>query len=345
MKITNLSTAVAAAAVAAAAILGTAPAAFGDASAVTTSTLGSAAKLNNGDVVQAWTVTDLKPSSDTIPYEVRGKLWEVTATDEAVQGNVTPIVSNFNVRAADGTNYRALFQVATPQGVNPSTIPQGEKASGKIYFDVTGPEPTTVVYNAGGKDLLVWDKPAASTTAPSGTGQSRPATASPPATAAPAAAAAAEAESEAVTDAETEATPAPAAASTAEGGTEATPAGAGSRATDLPAATAAEAETEATATDAETTPVTEETPAAPAPEGTTPVSLGTPAAEGTPAVEGAPAGASAGNVATAVPPAAPAEGAPAEVADPALVPAGVQPTTTVPAPAPTTAPVSHGPAA
>lgn len=50
LKITNLSTAVAAAAVAAAAILGTAPAAFGDASAVTTSTLGSAAKLNNGDV-------------------------------------------------------------------------------------------------------------------------------------------------------------------------------------------------------------------------------------------------------------------------------------------------------
>lgn len=336
MKITNLSTAVAAAAVAAAAVLGTAPAAFGDASAVTTSSLGSAAKLNNGDVVQAWTVTDLKPSSDTIPYQVRGTLWELTATDEAIQGNVTPIVSNFNLRAADGQNYRALFQVATPLGVNPSTIAQGEKSTGKIYFDVTGPEPTTVVYNAGGRDLLVWDKPAASAPAPSGTSPSRSGTSSSPATAAPAAAA----------EAETEATPAPAAASTAEEGTEATPAGAGSRATDLPAATAAEAEAE---TEAETAPGTEETPAAPAPEGTTPVSLGAPLAEGTPAAEvapeGAPAGASAGNVATAVPPAAPAEGAPVEAADPALVPAGVQPTTTVPAPAPTTAPVSHGPAA
>lgn len=134
MKIANARTALAAAAIAAAGILASAPVALGDASAVTTATLGSQAKLDNGNVIQGWTVTDLKPSTDAIPYDVRGTLWEITATDEAIQGSVTPIVSNFNLRGAGGENYRALFQVATPQGVNPATIPQGQKTSGKIYF-------------------------------------------------------------------------------------------------------------------------------------------------------------------------------------------------------------------
>ena len=134
MKITNISAAMAAAAIAAAGIIGAAPFAFADDSAVTTAALGSQAKLDNGNVVQGWTVTDLKPSTDTIPYQVHGTLWEVTATNEALQGSVTPIVSNFNARAADGENYRALFQVATAQGVNPATIGQGEKTSGKVYF-------------------------------------------------------------------------------------------------------------------------------------------------------------------------------------------------------------------
>ena len=44
---------------------------------------------------------------------------------------------------------------ATAQGVNPATIAQGEKTTGKVYFDVTGDKPTTVVYNSGGRDLLV----------------------------------------------------------------------------------------------------------------------------------------------------------------------------------------------
>jgi hypothetical protein len=143
----------------AAAVIG-APIAIADTGGVATQDLGSGGELRDGNVVQSWTVTDLKPSTDTIPYQVRGTLWEATATDTAVAGSVTPIVSNFNARAADGQNYRALFQVATPQGVNPSTIAQGQQTSGKIYFDVTGPAPETVVYNAVGRDLLVWDKPA-----------------------------------------------------------------------------------------------------------------------------------------------------------------------------------------
>jgi len=55
---------------------------------------GAGAELVNGTVVQEWTVTDLKPSSDVIPYPVAGTLWEATATDTAVEGSVIPIVSN-----------------------------------------------------------------------------------------------------------------------------------------------------------------------------------------------------------------------------------------------------------
>ena len=109
-----------------------APAAIADDSV--NHSLGSAAELTNGDVVQAWTVSDLKPSSDAIPYPVAGTLWEATATDHAVRGTVPPIVSNLNARARSGQTYRVLFGVATPQGVNPSTLPQGQKTTGKIYF-------------------------------------------------------------------------------------------------------------------------------------------------------------------------------------------------------------------
>lgn len=122
-------------------------------------TLGNAAEVTNGDVVQAWTIGGLMPSSDVIPYSVTGTLWEATATDLAVHGTVAPIVSNLNARARSGQTYRVLFGVATPQGVNPSTLPQGQTTTGKVYFDVTGDAPDSVVYNAGGSDLVVWVQP------------------------------------------------------------------------------------------------------------------------------------------------------------------------------------------
>lgn len=138
--------------------------------------IGQQADLVNGSVVQGWTVTDLKTSTDTIPYVVRGTLWEATATDEAVQGAATPIVSNFNARAKNGETYRVLWQVATPQGVNPSTLNQGQQTTGKLYFDVTGAQPDSVVYNDGSRDLLLWVQPAPSSTpssTPSWTPRSR----------------------------------------------------------------------------------------------------------------------------------------------------------------------------
>ena len=68
-----------------------------------------------------------------------------------MQGGVTPLVSNFNATSPGGQTYRALYQVATSEGVNPGAINQGQTTSGKVYFDVTGDNPNTVVYrDAGG---------------------------------------------------------------------------------------------------------------------------------------------------------------------------------------------------
>jgi len=234
----------------------------GESSAVHSVTLGSQGKLVDGNVIQGWTITDLKPSSDTIPYPVYGTLWEATATDEAIQGSVTPIISNLNARAADGTNYRVLFGAATPQGVNPATLAEGQQTTGKIYFDVTGPDPDRVVYNAGGLDLLVWTEPPAPAPSSAPSYRSYPA--------------------------QTPATPAPTTS------TESTEAAEGAEATDAEATEAEGAEaTDAEATDAEATEATPATTSTEAPEGST----GTPIEEGssgTPIEEGtaAPAGSS-----------------------------------------------------
>ncbi|MCV7178387.1 MPT63 family protein [Mycolicibacterium sphagni] len=112
---------------------------------------------NGGQVITIWKISDLKPSSDTIPgYPLAGKLWEATAKVRAAKGSVTPIIPDFNARAASGANYPVLWQAATPAGISGATLQQGDTSWGKLYFDVTGPAPTQVVYNNGVTDLLVW---------------------------------------------------------------------------------------------------------------------------------------------------------------------------------------------
>jgi hypothetical protein len=233
VKITRITTASAAATVVAAGAFGLFGAPFASAE-TTTQPLGSQGKLVDGNVVQGWTITGLRPSSDTIPYPVAGTLWEATATDQAIQGSATPIVSNLNARAANGQTYRSLFGVATPQGVNPATLAPGQQTSGKVYFDVTGETPDSVVYNAGGQDLLVWVQPPPSTT--QSTSPSYPATTYPSDSATAAAPAATPA-----TPA-TPAAPAPGAPAAAPGATPAAPAAApgtvppaGSQGTPIPA--------------------------------------------------------------------------------------------------------------
>ena len=243
MKITAITTVLASAGA-----VGIIAAPIASAEDVTTTTVGNQAKLTDGNVVQGWTISNLRTSSDEIPYPVAGTLWEATATDEAIQGSATPIVSNLNARARSGQTYRVLFGVATPQGVNPATIAQGQKTTGKVYFDVTGEAPESVVYSTGDQDLLAWVQSAPAPRqggtqwTPPARSQTSPAPAATPTTPAPAAAAA------------PDATPAPAAApatpvpgaplpAAAEGtpgaplpmGSQGTPLPAGSQGTPLPA--------------------------------------------------------------------------------------------------------------
>ena len=83
-----------------------------------------------------YTVTGLNPSSDPVPHN--GQLYEAVVNVEA-RGAV-PMVSMFNARAESGANYRVI----------------GGGVPGKLYFDVVGDVPNSVVYNDGVRDLLTW---------------------------------------------------------------------------------------------------------------------------------------------------------------------------------------------
>ena len=83
-------------------------------------------------------------------------MYEATVTVDAVRGAVSPVVPFFNARAEKGASYRVLANVFTPQGLSGGTVLPGESSTGKLYFDVVGDAPNSVVYNNGEHDLLGW---------------------------------------------------------------------------------------------------------------------------------------------------------------------------------------------
>jgi Domain of unknown function (DUF1942) len=111
-----------------------------------------------GAVVQEWTVTDLRQSSDSAPgYPLAGRLWEATASVQAVSGSVTPIIPNIRAVSASRTNYPVMWQLSSPAGISGATLAQGQTSTGKVYFDVTGDDPMAVVYTTGGpKPAMMW---------------------------------------------------------------------------------------------------------------------------------------------------------------------------------------------
>ncbi len=129
------------------------------ASSTTTGALGSTQTLTNADglVVTAYTVNFLAPSLDapTVLYPVQGRLYQASVVVQALKGTVTPLLPMFNARAANGDTYRML---ASPSwgGIQGLTLAEGQKSSGRIYFDVTGATPNSVVYNNGAEDLAIW---------------------------------------------------------------------------------------------------------------------------------------------------------------------------------------------
>ncbi|GFG76479.1 MPT63 family protein [Mycobacterium botniense] len=118
---------------------------------------GTAEQLFDGPMVTAYTVSHLQPSTAVLPgYTPAGKLYQADVTARSDGGTVTPLISDFNARAANGQTYRVIDTVPAPDGISPAPLVQGEQSSGKIYFDVTGAPPDGVVYNDGVQDVLIW---------------------------------------------------------------------------------------------------------------------------------------------------------------------------------------------
>jgi hypothetical protein len=108
-------------------------------------------------MVTDYTVGSLQPSSAMIPgFTPKGQLYQADITARSDGGIVTPVVSDFNARAANGQSYRVVDLVPVSNGLNPAPIIQGGQSSGTVYFDVTGQPPNGVVYNDGLQDVLMW---------------------------------------------------------------------------------------------------------------------------------------------------------------------------------------------
>ena len=154
MKVRTLAAPVGAAAV----MIGIAASTVAPASAANTiRAFGQQETLNDyatGAPMIGYTVDGLSPSSDAMPFPVNGRLYEATVTVDALGGWATPLILLFNARAESGHNYRV--RGAGPQSLSGAAVPPGGSSTGKLYFDVVGDDPNSVVYNDGIQDLLVW---------------------------------------------------------------------------------------------------------------------------------------------------------------------------------------------
>ena len=113
---------------------------------------GQQERLNDwgtGAPMIGYTVMGLNPSSDAVPHN--GQLYEATVTIDAFGSSATPLIAQFNARAENGQNYPVLADASVG-----GTVPPGGSATGKLYFDVVGDMPNSVVYNDGVRDLLAW---------------------------------------------------------------------------------------------------------------------------------------------------------------------------------------------
>lgn len=118
---------------------------------------GTSEQLVDGPLITNYTVSNLQPASVSIPgYTPQGQLYQANVTAQANSGAVTPVVADFNARAASGQQYRVIDTVPVPNGLTPAPILQGNQSTGTLYFDVTGAQPNQVVYNDGTQDILLW---------------------------------------------------------------------------------------------------------------------------------------------------------------------------------------------
>ena len=128
---------------------------------------GTSEPLIDGAMVTSYTVSNLQPSSLSIPgYTPKGTLYQADITARSDGGLVTPMVKDFSARGPNGQIYQLIDKAQVPNGLNPAPIPQGSASRGTLYFDVTGAPPNGVVYNDGLQDILIWTSNVPGTSAP-----------------------------------------------------------------------------------------------------------------------------------------------------------------------------------
>lgn len=132
---------------------------------------GTSEPLIDGPMITNYTVSNLQPSTVTIPgYTPKGKLYQADIVVRSDGGVVTPLVRDFSARGPNGQTYKLIDNVELPNGLNPAPIPQGSEAKGTLYFDATGAPPNGVVYNDGMQDVLMWTSNVPGTSTPNGPG-------------------------------------------------------------------------------------------------------------------------------------------------------------------------------
>ena len=179
MKVTTttVKTVIGASGIAAVSVLAAATA---SAAAPTIQGFGTSESLIDGAMVTAYTVSNLQPSSLSIPgYTPKGTLYQADITARSDGGVVTPMVKDFSARGPNGQNYQLIDGPMVPNGLNPAPIPQGSESSGTLYFDATGAPPNGVVYNDGLQDILIWTSNVPGASAP-GAPNSSPVPGAPP---------------------------------------------------------------------------------------------------------------------------------------------------------------------
>lgn len=138
MKITKLAAAAAATAVAVGfGAVTAAPASATD----NIKTFGEQERLNgpNGFPYIGYTVFNLAPSNDPVPHN--GKLYAAKLVVDGFGGNYPPMIERFGARARNGQYYPSIW---------------GASNMSKLYFDVVGVVPNSVVWNDGIRDILAW---------------------------------------------------------------------------------------------------------------------------------------------------------------------------------------------
>ena len=118
---------------------------------------GASEPLVDGPLVTNYTVSNLQPSTISIPgYTPKGTLYQADVTVRSDGGLVTPQVRDFSARGPNGQTYKLIDSVQVPNGLNPAPIAQGSESKGTLYFDATGAPPNGVAYNDGLQDVLMW---------------------------------------------------------------------------------------------------------------------------------------------------------------------------------------------